>query len=151
MTYTLHMSDQNLFVMKDDGEIFEGNECALEYKGGIINFTEKDGLCAYSEFFREGSWPDEYYYHGEKSKEYKGIRLKMTSGGWYSIQDLIKTMNSDDMTEWRKRTKTIIYEEIDDNDFDEKWIEALESLKEMKKVGKKREKKVKYMGYKIKF
>lgn len=149
MSYTLHMSEKNLFVMKDDGEIYEGNECALQYKGGIINFTEKDGLCAYSEFFREGDWPEEYYDYGEKSKEYKGIRLRMVNGGWYSIHNLIKTMNSYDMLEWRKQTETPIYEEINDSYFVEKWPEVLESLKEMKMFG--REKKVKHMDYKIKF
>jgi hypothetical protein len=143
MSYTLYLSDKKLFVMKDDGEIFEGNDFALQYKGGSINFTEKDGLCAYSEFFCEGDWPEEYYDDREKVNEYRGIRLKMTCGGWYSIHDLIKTMNSESMSEWRQKTHTPIYEEINDPNFDEKWTEVLESLK-MKA-------KRRHTSYKMKF
>lgn len=143
MSYILHMSDQDLFVIEDDGEIIKANECALEYKGGVINFTEKDGLCAYSEFFGEVGLG--HYYD-----DYKGVHLKMIDGGWYSIYDLIRKMNSDDMLEWRKETKTPIYEEIEY--LGEKWDEALESLKKMKNIGKMsvQEKKRRYVDYSVK-
>jgi hypothetical protein len=67
----------------------------------------------------------------------------MTCGGWYSIHDLIKTMNSESMSEWRQKTHTPIYEEINDPNFDEKWTEVLESLK-MKA-------KRRHTSYKMKF
>ncbi len=129
---TVYLTKKDVFIMKDDSDIVKANECFLNYKGGVINFIERDGLYGYSEFFSEGDWPDEYYDNGEKEDEYNGIRLKMVRGGWYSMNDLIKTLNSESMQEWRERTGSSLFEETGDSDFDNKLTRALESLKKMR-------------------
>ena len=134
---TVYLTNEDVFIMKDDGEILTVNECALEYKGGILNFIERDGLYAYSEFFIEG-WSDEYYDDGEKADEYKGLRLKMLRGGWYSMNELIKVLNSDLMEELREEIP--LYEEIDDDEFDNKLKSALDSLKKIREEDKMIEK-----------
>ena len=128
---TVYLTKQDVFIMKDDGEIIKANECSLDYKGGVINFIERDGLYGYSEFFSEGDWPEEYY-DGEKADEYDGLRLKIVRGGWYSMNDLIKILNSELMQEWRERTETSLFEETGDSEFDNKLTQALESLKKMR-------------------
>lgn len=128
---TVYLTNEKVFIMKDDGEIIKANECSLDYKGGAINFIERDGLYGYSEFFSEGDWPEEYYV-GEKADEYDGLRLKMVQGGWYSMNDLIKILNSELMKDWRERTETSLFEETDDSEFDNKLTQALESLKKMR-------------------
>jgi hypothetical protein len=86
-----------IFIMKDDGkdnkdnvEIFQAIEANIMCNNKYFDFIEKDGKYAYSEFFEEGTWPDEYYEDDELLEMYNGIRLKMISGGWCdSIVDLI--------------------------------------------------------------
>jgi hypothetical protein len=38
---TVYLSNKNVFVMKDDGEIHKANECALAYKERVINILER--------------------------------------------------------------------------------------------------------------
>lgn len=79
-----------------------------EEKEFVLNFIEKDGFYAYSEFFSEGDWPDKYYNLDENFDEnglpinpneahlpamYSGIKLKMIRGGWCEkLSDLIQTI-----------------------------------------------------------
>ena len=140
LTNKAYMSNQDVFIMKDDGEIIKANECSLKYKGGVINFVEKDGLCAYSEFFIEGTWSDEYYDDGEKADQYNGIRLKMLRGGWYSMIELIKVLNSESMRELREKNGMPLYEEIDETDFDDKVKSSIDSLKKMREEDKENKK-----------
>jgi hypothetical protein len=138
MNNTVYLTNNDVFVMKDDGEILKANECSLKYKGGVINFLERDGLYAYSEFFIEGTWPDEYYDDGEKVDEYNGIRLKMLRGDWYSMNELINVLNSDLMRELRDKNEIPLYEETDDCDFDNKLKYAIDCLKKMRKENDRR-------------
>lgn len=88
----------NVFVMDDNGEICRASEGTLtvSINGGIrhISLIEKDGQYAYSEFFEEGIWPDEYYENNALSSMYRGIRLKFIRGGWcHNLCDLIQTIS----------------------------------------------------------
>ena len=76
-----------------------------------LNFIEKDGFYAYSEFFSEGNWPDKYFYNlideetgnpiidpeDENShlpEMYSGgLKLNMVSGGWCrTLSDLVQSI-----------------------------------------------------------
>jgi len=127
----ISMSNNVMFIMKDDGEVFSANECFLTYKGGQLNLIEWNGLYAYSEFFMEGIWPDEYYDEGEKSDQYDGIRLKMLSGKWYNnMNDLIGAIKTG-----YKHVEDIEY--IEDSTFDKKMSVAIDALKKMREIDEK--------------
>lgn len=75
-----------------------------------LNFIEKDGFYAYSEFFLEGDWPDKYFYklideetgdpiidpedeNSHLPEMYSGLKLIMVSGGWCrTLSDLIQSI-----------------------------------------------------------
>jgi hypothetical protein len=85
----------------DNGDNGDDNDNDEE-KEIVLNFIEKDGFYAYSEFFSEGDWPDKYYKNGLPNPNnneahlpamYSGIKLKMISGGWCEkLSDLIQTI-----------------------------------------------------------
>ena len=102
--------------MDDKENISKAREGALVYSGKYtgageyplnLDFIEKEGLYAYAEFFLVGRWPDKYYYQSYYQSEeqedeehphlpamYRGIRLKMVSGGWCkSLSDLVQTIH----------------------------------------------------------
>jgi hypothetical protein len=116
-----------VFIMDKEGNISNAREGSLVYQpeesedgnyirsgseifGNVLNFIERDGFYAYSEFFSEGDWPDKYFYdeHDEETGlpiidpnnedahlpgMYNGIRLIMVSGGWCEkLSDLIQTI-----------------------------------------------------------
>lgn len=83
-----------VFIMNGDGEICQAISGNLIYNNNSFDFIEKDGLYAYSEFFTEGDWPEEYYENTELKNMYNGIKLKMTSGGWNeSISDMFQSIS----------------------------------------------------------
>lgn len=85
--FSVIMVSAPVFIM-DEEKIFEAKECNLTYNGKSLNFIEKDGLYAYSEFFREG-WGNE-----DEEYEYEGLHLKMVGGGWNeSLSNLVQSIN----------------------------------------------------------
>ena len=83
------MSSTPVFIMDEDKTIFGANECSITYNGKSLNFIERGGLYAYSEFFREGWDDDQDDYEG-----LEGLRLKMKRGGWNaSLSDLVQSIN----------------------------------------------------------
>jgi hypothetical protein len=79
--------------MDMDENISQAASGAIVCNGLGLDFVEQNGKYAYSEFFREGDWPDEYYEDDELSSMYPGIRLMMISGGWCeNFSDLIQTI-----------------------------------------------------------
>lgn len=133
--FSLYLTCNKVFIMDEYGNVKEGSEGCLRYNDRFLNFVEYEGLYAYSEFFREGDWPDEYYDDGEKVEQYHGIRLKMICGNWYTMKNLIKVIGSDEMSEWREKTRTCIFDEIQYEDFDKKLEESMLSLKKNKFEG----------------
>lgn len=121
---SLKFTTNPVFVMNSDDNISCAREGYVTYvrdtyedgKEGeegefiVLNFIEKDGCYAYSEFFSEGNWPDKYYNdlfdeetglpiidpNNENSHlpgMYDGIKLIMISGGWCEkLSDLIQTI-----------------------------------------------------------
>jgi hypothetical protein len=91
----------NVFVMDDNGEICRASQATLAVRSAVrdmhyISLIEKDGQYAYSEFFQEGIWPDEYYENEALSRMYRGIRLKIIRGGWCdNLCDLIQSISSE--------------------------------------------------------
>ena len=125
--FAISFTTTPVFIMDKEGNISNAREGSLTYDrsedgsglenihyqslfGNALNFIEKDGFYAYSEFFSEGDWPDKYYYdhHDEETGlpiidpnnedahlpgMYDGIRLIMVSGGWCEkLSDLIQTI-----------------------------------------------------------
>jgi hypothetical protein len=129
--FTLSITDNKVFIREDDGEIQEGKECCLQYtSGGCLNFIESGGRYAYSEFFIEGQWPDEYYGddNDDFEEKYDGIKLKMIRGNWYSMKDLIDVVNSEEMYDIRHGSCTPIFSKIEDPEFEEKLSKAFLSI-----------------------
>jgi len=78
-----------VFIMDEEKNIFEATECDLTYKGNSLSFIERDGLYAYSEFFREG-WSE----YDKENGENESIRLQMIQGGWNeSICNLVQSID----------------------------------------------------------
>jgi hypothetical protein len=113
--FSLRFATTPVFVMYSNGDISSAREGYLLYtdedgERSSLNFIEKEGFYAYSEFFLEGDWPDKYYYNSydeetglpiidPKDEEshlpemYIGLKLKMLSGGWCeNISSLLQTI-----------------------------------------------------------
>ena len=76
-----------------DFKIVKATQGYLKYKDCEIDFIEKDGYYAYSDFFIEGNWPDKYYEDTELLSKYNGLRLKLVNGGWCnSLVNLIQSI-----------------------------------------------------------
>ena len=149
--FTVSMTSNNVFIMKEEEDIEQGFECALEYNDSndnsvAVNFIEKDGLYAYSEFFSEGDWSDKYYLDGdgeddeeqmkvkrENAEKYDGLKLKWVRGGWMSMTDLISAI---DYPKINKKPE----------DFEEKLADSIKILKERAKTKSKEQLGDEYEG-----
>ena len=115
------------FVMNDDGDVSEVEECFLKWNNFNFSFIKQGNLYAYSEFFTEGTWPEEFYDEGERVDEYDGLRLKMVDGCWYSsvaeLFRVIRVINSkdEDLEFWKNRENRM--------DFHKKVEQALSIVK----------------------
>ena len=79
---------------EDKENISQATSGAVICNNRSLDFIEQNGKYAYSEFFREGDWPDEYYEDEELCSMYPGVRLMMISGGWCeNFSDLIQTIS----------------------------------------------------------
>ena len=92
--FSITLDRDSVFIMDENENITKAISGCLHYKGKYLNFIEKDGLYAYSEFFMEGEWPQKYFDDEYMYNElYDGIWLKMISGGWdASFSDLIQAI-----------------------------------------------------------
>jgi len=104
--FSIHMSNTPVFIMDNAGDISNisnisnAREGSLVYDHIVLNFIEKDGFYAYSEFFSDGDWPNKYYYKSQDTENglpiidpededghlpamYSGIKLIMVRGGWH--------------------------------------------------------------------
>jgi hypothetical protein len=113
--FTLRFTTTPVYIIDniDEDSISSAREGCLIYNDGnsifSLNFIERDGVYAYTEFFEEGVWPDKYYNDEDSDEEdnddseenyelklsdmYQGIRLKMVEGEWYrNFSDLIKAI-----------------------------------------------------------
>ncbi len=84
----------NVYIMDMDENISQATSGTIICNNKSLEFLEQNGKYAYSEFFREGDWPDKYYDDDELCSMYQGIRLMMISGGWCeNFSDLIQTIS----------------------------------------------------------
>jgi hypothetical protein len=91
--FSFRITTTPVFVMHNEDDISIAREGCIVYEDHFLNFIEKDGFYAYSEFFSEGDWPNKYYKDEEKDDELHGLKLKMVSGGWCrNFSDLIQTI-----------------------------------------------------------
>jgi hypothetical protein len=87
--------NEDVYIMDENGHIYRATNGLLTHRGIHFHFIEKDGEYAYSEFFKEGIWPDIYYDDPDLiDLYYRHEKLKMVSGGWCkSISDLIQSIS----------------------------------------------------------
>jgi hypothetical protein len=90
---SVSLNNDTVYIMDDDENISQATSGCIICNNKSLDFIEQNGKYAYTEFFREGDWPDKYYDEDELSSNYQGIRLKMISGGWCeNFSNLIQTI-----------------------------------------------------------
>lgn len=92
--FSVSLFSNPVFIIDDNGDISQALDGQLIYNGRSMRFLEQNGRYAYTEFFEEGLWPDEYYEDEELRAPYHNcMQLKMVTGGWCdNISDLIQSI-----------------------------------------------------------